>query len=272
MDNNRPDIITKKRIGLFLSTLISLYVGMVAIWPVSHFWFLFLVVIGVFSLLLLDGEHTNKTIIAITAMVALVCAPIYFYSPQEYDFNGTLVPADGTRPSNSCDSDRDIQLHAPENSIMIIAGTNAAWVSGNGKTNILQIKDKTILSMERENNLIRFDADIYNNDGQLAAYIRKNKFYLVKDGYAEKEHSTKDKLLIFNDSGEALLDVNFINKNTIIIKGVFETPDGITIKITDSGIDHRSNKIHFTYAGECSGQVLGGGTIFKFTDSGFVYR
>jgi hypothetical protein len=204
------------------------YVIVDAFGPLSHFWAIFpgAVVISV----LVSAELPIKWGIAASASIFAIAALVYFVSPpilpEETETHGWLLPANAPTPENGCD-----QMPRPTGALLFVAGTNGALPESPDKSTILNIGNSTQLSVERDESRLAFDADIYNNTGNLSVRIVRNEFHLVSGEYSYQERSgDRSTITVYNKQGGEMLYVYYANATTVLIRGLFTSPDGTRIR------------------------------------------
>jgi hypothetical protein len=96
----------------------------------------------------------------------------------------------------------------PTGALLFIAGTNGALMESPDKSTLLNIGNSTQLSVERDESRLAFDADIYNNTGNLAVRIVRNEFNLVSGEYSYQERSgDRSTITVYNKQGGEMLYV-----------------------------------------------------------------
>jgi len=245
--NSAPSI--SKRIGEFLILGLYLVVDIEEIWPRSHFWALAAAVVGVLALLLLDGGFSRRMIAIISASTIATCSVVYLIAPdilpEETENHGWLLPANERSPAEPCPN-------VPKDALVFVAGTASFWTTSPGRSDVLSVGDKTSLSVERDGAKLRFNAEIYDDNGRLVARIIRNEFHLIQGQYSYRDRSEdRSKLTVFDGLGQEMLYINYVNSTTVVLRGKFSAPDGTKVVITDSGVS--GERIHLSYV--CIGNI-----------------
>jgi hypothetical protein len=260
-----------KRVGEFLILGLYLAVDAAELWHRSHFWALFAAWFGVLALLLLDGGFSRKAMGVIASTAAIFCAVVYFVAPpelsEETETHGILLPASEPTPRNG----RGILgVQIPDNAILFIAGANGAWTTSQGKSQVLKIGEVTVLSVERTGNDLAFDAEIFDEKGELVVRIIKDEFHLIAGKYSYRDRSgDRSKITVYDSKGAEMLYINRANPKTVIVRSVFNTPDGLTVRATDDEILLLPNYNGIAQTGKAG---FGGNRAgFTFTRKGIAF-
>ena len=105
-------------------------------------------------------------------------------------------------------------------------GNNAVAHSGDGKFVALEVGHCPVISMERQNNDIFFDVDIYDRSNKLIARIAKNEFHVITgESVSVDRQGDLTRLIVKDNSGKELLNIHRINEDAIQIEGVFGCQD-----------------------------------------------
>ena len=191
-------------------------------------------------------------------MIAYVVAPPIM--PEETETHGWLFPANEKTPSNACGNT------VPSNALLFLFGSNAAWTTSDKSATVLQLGKCTSMTMTRDGDKLKFDADVFDNIGDLLFRIRENEFHLVSGHYSYRDRSAdRSTIVVFDSKGAESLYLHYLNPNTIRVRGRLACDDGTAAVITDDDLSASSKPpsggfimdgIHFR--GTCKGNFTGG--------------
>lgn len=252
----------RKRIGEALILTVYVVFDLRDEWPKNHISALILGVIAISSILLMELRW-KKWAVATTALVIIAAIILRVAHPvllEETESHGWLLPANDSTPPNGCDRDP-----IPADAVLFIAGTNAAWTTAQGKSDVFKLGGIDTLSVERDGSRLSFDADIYSDTGNLAVRIEHNEFHLISGEYSyQQRNENRSELIVFDKKGRNMLDVYYANPNTVLVRGFFTFPDGTKIQIDDQQIwtidDGNSHE-----SGNCKGGFAGTKAAFTIS-------
>ena len=254
-----------KRAGEVIILFIYLIGEFHTFWGISHLFALLLSVVGVIALLLLDGELPPKTQFTVCCMTSVICLAVLFLAPpilpEESETHGWLLPGHGDTPQNGCTKRGAV----PPDALLFVAGTNAVWTIGQGRSRVLNIAGQDQLWVERDGDRLAFDADIHDSNGLLVARIVKNQWRLINGKFSYRERSDDlSKITVYDGRGSEMLCIDYVNPKAVRIRGLFTATDGTRIQIDEEKILilDVNNSLH----GNCKGQkpsLLGGFTLSK---------
>jgi hypothetical protein len=153
-----------------------------------------------------------------------------------YQLFGPNIPADTENevyliPSNKPFLSKPCKQ--PEGSIAILAGTNEFWSDLEGaQINILTLDAKPVVTMRKTERGLQFSVDMFNLERKIVAKINNNKAVLIPKnfGYNSKSED-KSTISLYDDYDKEILHLEYLNKRTVLIRGVFTGPEGTTIVI-----------------------------------------
>jgi hypothetical protein len=91
--------------------------------------------------------------------------------------------------------------------------------------------------MKKSDRGLLFDIEMFDLNKKLVAKIKNNKSILIPKNYSRKERSTdRSTLTLYDDYDKEILYVDYLNDQTILIRGIFTCPNGTTIVANDSQI------------------------------------
>ncbi len=227
MDRDR-----RRHAGEFIILAVYLAADVFGLWNESHFWTLVVAIIGIGALAY--AEFSHLWFLATVALSIVSSTIIYFRAPPilptETPNHGWLLAANDRTPLNGCS-----QFRMPSDALLFIAGTNAAWTQSKGKSTVLSIGGTSILSVERDGDRLAFDADIFDEAGELVVRVVKNEFHLIsgKFSYADDRTADRSTLAVFDKFGKEMLFVKAVNKTTVVVRGRLMAPDHSGVFIDD---------------------------------------
>lgn len=115
---------------------------------------------------------------------------------------------------------------------------------------VLRVAGEDLLSLKPENGGMSISAKIYSADRKLVSQIIDNQFHINPSNYFRKERPDLHSLSVFNQQGERVLYVRYLNPSTIKILGVFNTARG-PIHIDEDAM----RGMGFTFSGNCNVNV-----------------
>lgn len=132
-------------------------------------------------------------------------------------YQGVLKPANHPTPPNGCD-----HLPLPLTATKIIIGDNATALTGNGRMTVLQIRECEALAVERTPDGVFLSAEVNDGSGIPPAKIVNNQIVAYNgEYYSSKQSADLSSIIVKNANNKILLAADFLNPNTIKIKGLF---------------------------------------------------
>jgi hypothetical protein len=199
-------------------------------WNESHIIFLWWGVLGLVVAIL---RHIPSLRIALSASILLIllaCIMQPYLPPMpkhETSTHGWLIPANDPIPPNACDKSMP---SIPKDALLILFG-DSATVLGHLENrdkklpplSIVTIADCSVLSIEKGPKGISVNADIFAEDGNLAARIKHNEFHLVQNeiSYSERDEDDPSRIAVYDRDGNELLWVRYVNPQALEVRGVF---------------------------------------------------
>lgn len=162
---------------------------------------------------------------------------INIFSNQTYAAENptALVPDDLPSPQNICPGPQSITLFLGSDGF----GSSAFPFIA------VQVGDVPIVTIDRgANNTIFVSADIRSADGYLLSRITDNKVLVLPQHATLTPRINLHDLSVLDEYGNVVLDINYMNKNTIRITGILNsgghtvtiTPDAISVDNQGGGI------------------------------------
>jgi hypothetical protein len=230
-DGGKPSV--GKRGGEFLILAIYLFGDVWEFWNINHVLCLFLAGIGIFALIWYDDALNHRQLTILAAVLVVVAVGIDWVTPPipappEAEVLGTLQPGNRPTPANGCDHPfRPDVPPLPSNALKILIGDNAfvRTSTDNGKFPVIRIGKCDVVRMSRTNNGLAVDADLYNIEDKHIAHIENNQLQvLTSEKVSAERKGDLGTLLIMDGDGKELLFVDYINAQTIRIRGIFSCP------------------------------------------------
>jgi hypothetical protein len=151
--------------------------------------------------------------------------------------HGSLVPANLPSPPDTCAENAELMgaklPPIPTDSIRIFFGNSEAY-SSQQRLIVWQIDDEEILTLQKTETGMYVSARIRDKDGQLVAQIVNNEFFINPHNSFQIKGPGTSSLVVNNDRGEQILDVEFLNPRVVKILGTFFGKSGAEIVIRDN--------------------------------------
>jgi hypothetical protein len=184
------------------------------------------------------------SIIADLKGLGIPISPLFQGEDLPIDISGLLTPDNAPTPSHSCLSG------IPEDAIKIFAGQNLIYQTV-FPISVLKMAGEDLLSIKKGKKGFLISAKIFSYDGKIVAQLEDNKFYINPHNYFRLERPNKYILAVHNQRAEKVLDIYFINSNTIRISGIFIMPNRQPIIVAEDVLKISG----YSYAGLCFGEV-----------------
>jgi hypothetical protein len=240
----------KRRIGAAVGLVIAYIGAAFGIWPFYHFWAILLVVAGTSAAIY--AEFSTFSWLAIT--LVLSGAGVLFYwiagplPPEEPGTHGFLVPANLATPRTACtpgDSSKGPEVTGQGWFFVTVAGGGVLTVTPTNKLIAVSVDGRPTVVIERSEKGILLDVDMFNPDGTLAVRIEKNAWTRSTAQTFKATKPDASTLSVVGIRGEELLWVQYMNANTVKIRGTFyRIGDPQPAVITDSSIDPGHMQLH----------------------------
>lgn len=146
---------------------------------------------------------------------------------SETETSGILRPATESTPANPCSP-------IPTDAIALLFGKAASYTSKPDQT-FLRVGDVDLLSIHRKPGGMTVSGKIYSPDRKIVAQIIDNKFHINPSNYFRRERPDPHTLTVFNQEGDRVLHVRYLNDSAIRILGKFHSLKG-TVEITEDEV------------------------------------
>jgi hypothetical protein len=159
--------------------------------------------------------------------------------------DGWLTPGNDPMPPSGC-------VNFPPNTWRIyFGGKNTAILGRGGEVKLIVIGELLVWFDSRggpKGDQIAISAKIYGQDG-LIAEITQNQFTVNPSMVFKIDHPDPHRLIVRDKWGDQVLDVTFLNREAISLKGTIRSRRGAKIVIDDNGlIDYNGSQM----SGVCS--------------------
>jgi hypothetical protein len=157
---------------------------------------------------------------AVWVIIGLILTAIIHENAfSETETSGLLRPANEPTPPIPCSQ-------IPEGALILLLGNSASYTTASHHT-FLRVAGENLLSISRRNEDIAISARIYSADRKLLAEIIDNDFRINLLNYFRRERPDRHTLAVFDQDGERVLFIHYLNPSAIKILGKFHTARGI---------------------------------------------
>jgi hypothetical protein len=132
----------------------------------------------------------------------------------ENEYSGLIMPDNQLRPK----SDRVDKV--PSNVFLVLLGNSVAW-SEKLPIDILNIKNESVLYIKEKDGNILLSVKLFDNRNKIIAELVDNEWFINPNNYFRKKRPNKSQLVIYDQSSAEVLNLNYLNRNTIKITGIF---------------------------------------------------
>ena len=113
---------------------------------------------------------------------------------------------------------------------------------------VIRHREETVLRLEDDSRGLSITGKFFNKDGKIVCEIVKNELFVSRNHVFRKEQ-TENRLTVFDDEGQRVIDVQYLNPQAIQITGRYYLRDGVLVEMGDGGL---------TVDGISFGTALGG--------------
>ena len=139
---------------------------------------------------------------------------------DQQEMSGLLLPANDPSPDNVCDHG---PFQIPSGMMFILLGNSASFTN-RFPHSVIVVKGEPVLTLNQKGDQLAVSAKIFSADGKIVAEIIDNEFSINPNNYFRKERPDKSTLVVYDQEGKKVLDVRFINPNTIRFLGILNYP------------------------------------------------
>jgi hypothetical protein len=211
--------------------------------------FLFAIALAVAAYFLTERRQTEFLIsafLAWTCMGAAICVYLNSRVLIEPETGGMLVPARMPNPPVPASCHAPI----PDNALRVYLGDSLGYFVG-PKITVVNIAGQPLLSIEKKDKGMSINARIYSRDKRIVAEIRDNQFQINPNNYFHRERPNKHTLVVYDQEGEEVLNVDYLNPSAVQITGRFFYPNKAPVMIGATSITIAGN----TISQGCFGEV-----------------
>lgn len=167
--------------------------------------------------------------ICVGGIIVYLAVPNHADVVPETEVVGTLQPGAAPDPPNKCPKG------STPDSWKILIGNNAIQLAKSTKLPVLMIGSCKVLTIEKSDKGLSIDTDLFDTNGKLIATIKNNEFHALSGARAsvERDHDLS-KVIIKNGEGQEILNVHYINKSTVRVRGVFGCPGHALVPVKDN--------------------------------------
>lgn len=132
----------------------------------------------------------------------------------ESEFSGVLLPENKKSPDFP-----ERRRLVPKNALSLFLGNSVSYVSQFPHT-VVKVGDESVLVVNKKNNGITISAKFCSRDNKIVAELKENKFYINQNNYFRIERPNKSALIVFDQEGNQVLNVDYLNKTAIKLLGI----------------------------------------------------
>lgn len=135
------------------------------------------------------------------------------------ELEGNLVPANDPTPPNEC---QGVLSRVPAGGVTLLAGTLAAYTTHTPVV-VLRVGGRDAVEVDRgANGRVALTARVFGDDGRIVALVERNRFTINPNNYFRRE-LTSHELRVWDQGNREVLNVRYMNKDTIRVTGIFAT-------------------------------------------------
>lgn len=180
--------------------------------------FLFAAALVAVAYFLTEKRQTEFLISAFCAWVFMGAALCFYLNDRvlvEPETGGLLVPARMPNPPVPASCRHPI----PENALRVYLGDSLGYFTG-PRITVVSVAGKPLLSIEKKDKGMSINAQIYSLDRRIAAEIIDNRFQINPNNYFRRERPSKHALVVYDQEGAEVLNVDYLNQNAVHITGI----------------------------------------------------
>ena len=148
-------------------------------------------------------------------------------APPNPHWAGALIAADDPTPPAPCDASQP-------DALLMLFGPDAIIARGEGPFTPVQIGTCPALTLKRTPDGLTIDAFGYDSDSNVVYRIADNRLEMLVRGFLKPERPDKSTLRIVDDIKRETLQVRYLNRNTVTIRGTFRCGDIPPVRIGDT--------------------------------------
>jgi len=262
MDHNQNLITSIIAIILAIAGIYAFY----EIYPYGH---LVTVILGM--VVVAGTIYLNISKRIIFPMMVFVGGMIAFWFiganlPPETKEHGWLLPSNETMPDIKCNTGGSLLNLSGTKGLIFHLGSNIALFDAMTFRSVLIQLDKTpLIAVERYNDKLIFDIDVYDENSEIVAKIDRGEFNLNSNKiFYAKRSDDRSSITVYDNKDNPVLDIKYHNQHYVTITGVFFSEDGAKAIIDDQKIFVSKQNLTASIGKICflnSGFILNGGAF-----------
>jgi hypothetical protein len=233
--DHKPSGLTKAIAALVVYGLF-IFIDVHDIWPWSHIAAVSVGILVTIALLYLEAFATGAigflSFLICSAVIVLSGLAIYREIPldviPDVEVIGTLQPGAGADPPNTCP-----RSDSPD-AWKIFAGDMAIQFAEPLQVTVLKFGECRALTIKKDDKGLSVEAQLFDASGKLIATIGNNEFHALS---GENVHVSRDhdlsRLIVVDGKGNEILFVQYVNKSSVRVRGVFSCPGYQMIPMLD---------------------------------------
>ena len=199
-------------------------------------------------------QQNNGTIIQNNVVVNHLKAAAVKAGEDSQVWDRLLVPQNELNPSSNCDAAPPVPAGFPpefrakmaasalrSDSLRIYLGGGLAWCN-TADCAIVTSKSRSgddvkLLWLQRKNGTIIVNAKLFRSDGKIAVELAANHPFVNGNviGFTKRESGSD--LTVVDEYDKNLLHIRMLNKNAVVVEGVFYTPEFTNPAVVKIGKD-----------------------------------
>ena len=158
------------------------------------------------------------------------CSKLKNEPQPETEIHGYLVPANEPNPHNLCDP------APPAGAMLFYLGNSVFWQTEQNTYTVIRLLNpqEDLFTIRKTSKGIYLNITIRSRNGRIVAEIIDNEFHINPNNYYRRERPDVSSLTVYDQEGNAVLNVHYINATAIKILGVFNSPDQLPIVIQEN--------------------------------------
>lgn len=182
------------------------------------------------------------TVAALIAVPSLV-GGLQWIDGVEIALSKRLVPGNGPTPPmpEGCD--------APDNALIVWFGTNVRWSANTDiPLKVIEMAGQPILVADRDaktGDILIKVLRVFDDRGNSIARIDEEEFWV--ENSSRRKRPNPSTLIVYDHADEEVLNINYVNRNVITVKGIFRHPKlSESLIITDDAMVQMPNDLRVT--------------------------
>lgn len=221
----------RRRIGEAAVLALFFIADAIGVWPESHGTALLIGAVGTCAVLFIELPLGPWLISSF--VVGLATTGFYWsigpISRPDVEVIGTLQPGSQPDPPNDCPKEQELGT-----AWRITFGTSTIQFNDPAEVPLIAVGDCRLVFIKPENGGLSVTANLFDAAGNLIASIKNNEFHALSGSRAsvERDHDLS-KLIVKDGAGAEILFVQYVNKRTVHVRGIFACPGHTPVHIRD---------------------------------------